>query len=205
MYTQTLDQLQQFYNQNASAREHTTAPAWKQIERQHFLTLLHCEQAKTLLEVGAGVGRDGLFFQQNRLQVTCTDLSAEMVAYCRAKGLTAHQLDFMQLSQLNQTFDAVFALNCLLHVASIDLPAILAQILQQLKPNGLFYYGVYGGNRFEGLREQHDQPPRFYSFYTDAEIQKIVGEQFELVEFRHIEIVDTAGYHFQSMIWRCPH
>ncbi len=204
MYLENLDQLRQFYDQNAPERERTTISEWKEIERQHFLTHLMLTGAETLLEIGSGVGRDGLFFQQNGLEVTCTDLSAEMVTHCHAKGLTAHRLDFMQLSKLNQTFDAVYALNCLLHVAEADLPTTLAQIKQRMRLNGLLYYGVYGGKRSEGMQAKHGQSPRFYSFYEDWEIQKIVGKQFELVEFRRVKIPGTAETHFQSMIWRCP-
>ena len=40
-----------------------------------------------MLEIGAGTGIHGLFFQQNELAVVSTDLSAEMVRLCRAKGL----------------------------------------------------------------------------------------------------------------------
>ncbi len=202
-YNQNLGQLKQFYDENAPVRDRSSIETWKVVERQHFLNRLIEEDAQTLLEIGAGVGRDSQFFQENGLTVTSTDLSAEMVAHCRAKGLTAHQLDFMQLPQLNQTFDAIFALNCLLHVAQADLQSVLTQIKQRLQPSGLFYYGVYGGNRFEGMREQHEQIPRFFSFYSDEEIQEIVGERFELVEFRRVEVSDTADYHFQSMIWRC--
>lgn len=204
MYDQNLSQLEQFYDKNAPERERATPAAWKLVERQHFLSYLQREKAETLLEIGAGIGRDGLFFQQHGFEVTCTDLSAEMVAHCRAKGLTAYQLDFMQLHQLNTTFDAIYSVNCLLHVAKRDLPTVLAHIMQQMGSKGLFYYGVYGGSRFEGMWEQHGQLPRFYSYYSDEEIQEIVGELFELVEFRRVEVGDTADHHFQSMIWRCP-
>src|SRR5690606_27119632 len=102
------------------------------------------------------------------LDVTCTDLSPEMVALCRAKGLHAHVMDFLHLDFPPASFDAVFALNCLLHVPGADLDRVLTEIHRMLRPSGLFFYGVYGGWSFEGVwpDDQHD-PKRFFVFYPD--------------------------------------
>ena len=115
---------------------------------------------------------------------------------------SARQLDFMQLHKLNKRFDAIFALNCLLHVAKADLSTVLEQVKQRLQPNGLFYYGVYGGTPFEGLHSRNNPPSRFFSLHGDKEIQKMVANHFEIVEFRTIPVTDTLISHFQSMIWR---
>jgi methylase of polypeptide subunit release factors len=59
----------------ARQRDHTAKEAWKVAERQQFLSLLQREGKTRLLEIGAGPGADGLFFQNNSLEVICTDLS----------------------------------------------------------------------------------------------------------------------------------
>lgn len=56
------------------------------------------------------------------LQVVATDLSPAMVGFCRQKGLDAHVMDFLHLDFPAGSFDAVYALNCLLHVPNADLP-----------------------------------------------------------------------------------
>jgi SAM-dependent methyltransferase len=60
------------------------------------------------------------------------------------------------------SFDAVYALNCLLHVPSPDLPSVLAAIEEVLVPGGLLYVGTWGGVDEEGsIRDDHHPVPAF--------------------------------------------
>src|SRR6266536_1248774 len=93
MYKQVIDRLRESYNRNAAERETYGMEVWKVEERQHFLSFLQQEGKHRLLEIGAGPGRDSKFFQDNGLDVVCTDLSPEMVELCHAKGLQAHVMD----------------------------------------------------------------------------------------------------------------
>ncbi len=195
--------LRQAYDRNAPERDGYVLQDWKIEERRRFLARLRKENKSSLLEIGAGPGRDAQFFRDNGLEVVCTDLSPEMVRLCRAKGLTAHVMDFQELDFPPATFDTVFALNCLLHVPKAELPRVLESIRTVLKPGGLFYLGVWGGNDFEGqLPDDHYEPKRFFSFYTDSDIRRIVGGIFKLVSFRRITTDPGVDYHFQSMILR---
>src|SRR5436305_2717767 len=99
MYKEIIQNLRATYNeQSAAKRDKSAIQEWKLIERQHFLDLLLAEGKGTLLEVGAGAGKDSKFFQEHGLQVTCADLSPAMVELCRQKGLTAYEMDFLSLS-----------------------------------------------------------------------------------------------------------
>jgi SAM-dependent methyltransferase len=120
-----------------------------------------------------------------------------MVTRCRAKGIDAHVMDFLNLDFAPGSFDAVYALNCLLHVPNADLPVALKAIRGLLTPGGLFYLGVYGGEAREGIADEdwHD-PPRFFSSRTDDEIQRFVREHFEIVDFH---VVEPESFHFQSL------
>ena len=89
MYEKVIRDLHHAYNLSAAEREQSKLSAWKYEERQAFLDLLQREEKTTLLEIGAGPGKDSKFFQDNGLQVISTDLSAEMVQLCREKGLEA--------------------------------------------------------------------------------------------------------------------
>ena len=149
MYQQVINSLRESYNRNAAERDHYGIENWKVEERQHFLDLLKAKNKHRLLEIGAGPGRDSKFFQDNGLDVTCTDLSPEMVELCRAKGLNAFVMDFLSLNFPDKSFDAVYGLNCLLHVPKHDLGGVLDKIRQLLKPNGLFFMGLYGRDDFE--------------------------------------------------------
>ena len=202
MYDDVIPTLRQAYDNHAGERNTADLADWKIVEREHFLALLHAEGKRSLLEIGAGPGHFGAFFRDRGLDVTCTDLSPEMVRLCREKGLTAHVMDFLQLDFPPASFDAVFALNCLLHVPSADLDGVLAVVQNLLKPDGLFFYGVYGGHSFEGVwSEDHHVPPRYFVFYPDDELRRRVASRFDEVYFRAVPLEDDKS-HFQSLILR---
>lgn len=203
MDDQIINGLREYYDNDAPVRDAGDYESWKREERQRFLELLRQEGKTRLLEIGAGPGRDSLFFQQQDLNVVSTDLSAEMVRLCQQKGLTAYVMDFYHLDFPPQSFDALFALNCLLHVAGADLPAVLPRLHQLLRPTGLFYYGVYGGEELEGYFNQRpQQQPRFFSYHSDEYMRQAVQQCFEIVSFKTIPLEWEHKTHFQSMILR---
>ena len=203
MYEDVIPTLKQAYDNHAGERNTADLADWKIVECEHFLALLQSEGKRSLLEIGAGPGHFGAFFRDRGLDVTCTDLSPEMVRLCREKGLAAHVMDFLRLDFPPASFDAVFALNCLLHVPSADLDRVLAAVQRLLRPGGLFFYGVYGGHSFEGVwPEDHHDPKRYFVFYPDDELRRRVAERFDEVSFRAIQLEDDRESHFQSLILR---
>lgn len=203
-YGQVIEDLRQSYDRRAEERDKRELSGWKIEERAYFLSLLQKEGKRKLLEIGAGTGLNGKFFQEKGLVVVCTDLSPENVRLCRAKGLTAYAMDFLRLDFPESSFDSAFALNCLLHVPSQDLPQVLLAVHDVLKPQGLFYLGLYGGKEFEGVwPEDEYEPKRFFCFHTDDQIRNETMEVFELLRFQRIELDrDEDGLHFQSLILR---
>ena len=190
------------YDKYAEDRNKRKIANWKIQERAYFLGLLKEEQNETLLEIGAGTGKDSRFFKDNGLQVISTDISSEMVRLCLQKGLSAFLMDFYNLGFREGSFDAIWALNCLLHVPKKEFPEVLQSIQFVLKPTGLFYMGVYGGREFEGIwHEDFYTPKRFFSFYPDQRVQEVVADFFEILYFKAITL-EKGKAHFQSMILR---
>lgn len=203
MYEEVIASLQDAYDRHAAQRDAAPLADWKRAEREDFIALLRAEGKRTLLEIGAGPGHFSAHFRDQGFDVTCTDLSPAMVALCRAKGLDAHVMDFLHLDFPPASFDAVFALNCLLHVPGDDLDRVLAAIHRLLRPGGLFFYGVYGGYSFEGVfPDDHHTPPRHFVFYPDDELRRRVAGLFDEVSFRAIPLAGETESHFQSLILR---
>lgn len=201
MYNEIKDTIKEAYNKYAHLREKNGMQDWKIEERNSFLELMKSENKTSLLDIGAGHGRDSAFFMNNGIDVVAVDLSNEMIKLCSEKNIEAYELDFYNLHQLNRSFDTVWAMNSLLHVEKSNLPSVLQGIKNVLRPSGLFFMGVYGGDSSEGIWENDIYTPhRFFSSYTDDDIKNIVSKQFELVSFEKIE---TGGkYHVQSIIMR---
>jgi cyclopropane fatty-acyl-phospholipid synthase-like methyltransferase len=201
MMKQTRDILRETYNHHAQEREKNEMREWKVKPRNEFLNLIKSEGKSSLLEIGAGHGRDSRFFMDSNLKVMATDLSPEMIKLCKQKGIEAYEIDFYSISEIKRKFDAVWAMNCLLHVEKENLPFVLHQIDQVLEPYGLLFIGVYGGVDWEGIwEEDFYSPHRFFSFYTDEGIKAVVLKYFDIVQF---ERIDFGGkHHFQSIMLR---
>lgn len=204
-YQRVRHDLRQAYDGAADRRDRQDKQPWKQAERAAFLRRLQQANCLRLLEIGAGTGQDSVFFAGDGLDVVATDISATMVERCRDKGLDARVMDFSELDFPAESFDAVYAMNCLLHVPNTELPAVLRSIARVLVAGGLFFLGVYGGGEEagEGLAESDDHVPvRFFSWRTDDQIVEFATESFDIVDF-HIAQKGTQR-RFQSLTLRYP-
>ncbi len=194
--------LKQAYNNFAEHRDQSQLEPWKFKERERFLERLLREECLALLEIGAGTGRDSSYFQQKGFNVTSVDLSEEMVRLCKDKGLNAFCMDFYNLDFEPESFDAVYALNCLLHVPKAKLDSVLGQVDKVLKPGGLFFYGVYGGQDSEGIWENDPyEPKRFFSMFEDDAILEVVQRRFKVENFHTVSMGEGVP-HFQSLLLR---
>jgi SAM-dependent methyltransferase len=201
-YDEVLGPLREAYDGRADWRDGLDKEPWKLVERQAFRDRL--APGGRLLEIGAGTGQDSAYFQREGFAVVAGDLSPVMVEHCRAKGIEAHVMDFLHLNVPVGSFDAVFAMNCLLHVPNHDLPAVLASIRAVLRPGGLLFVGVYGGVESAEGPLDHDEhvPPRFFSWRTDEQLLGFASAWFDVVDFHG---VDTGrGHRFQSLTLRRP-
>ncbi|MFI6736152.1 class I SAM-dependent methyltransferase [Nonomuraea sp. NPDC050451] len=203
-YDDVIGPLRTAYDGGAKRRDVSGKTPWKLAEREAFLSRLQGDRCGRLLEVGAGTGQDSAYFQENGLAVVAVDLSPAMVALCREKGIEAHVMDFLSLDFAPGSFDAVYAMNCLLHVPDSDLPVVMDAICTLMRPGGLFFLGVYGGGDLEGEGpyegDDHD-PPRFFSFRGDAQLQEHARRSFEIVDFH---AVGSGRARFQSLTLRRP-
>ncbi|MCD0442916.1 class I SAM-dependent methyltransferase [Glycomyces sp. A-F 0318] len=203
-YAELKRDLRRAYDAGADAREAMDDRPWKPAERARFAARLREAGASRLLEIGAGHGVSGRYFADEGFAVTCVDLSPALVGHCRAKGLDARVMDFGDLAFEDAAFDAVFAMNCLLHVPRADLPGVLAEVRRVLAPGGLCYWGQYGGHDHEGVWEGDAyEPKRFFSYFTADRIQAIAAEQFTVVDV-HLTALDGKVDQYQGLILRKP-
>jgi SAM-dependent methyltransferase len=202
-YHRVIASLREAYSPAAAAeRDGQEKQTFKVDERHRFLGLLQDRGASSLLEVGAGTGHDSLYFQGQGLRVLCTDLSPAMVELSRAKGLDARVADFLGLGVSPASFDAVYAVNCLLHVPTPAFPRVLEAIGEALVPGGLFYVGTWGGADEEGLMQDDRHPvPRFFAFRSDQLMRQTLAEHFRVLSFTTF---DADGDHFQSFVLEKP-
>jgi cyclopropane fatty-acyl-phospholipid synthase-like methyltransferase len=191
------------YDRAVEYRESKQVSAWKKDLRQGFLAALQQEGRNSLIDIGAGTGVHGLFFQSQGIEVSCIDLSPALAEQCRSKGLPCRVLSVLDLPDIGRTFDAAFALNSLLHIPSKLLPDALSNIAKVLGGEGLFYWGQYGGEYREGIyQDDNYEPKRFFSLLDDSQIQEFASVDFTIEEFDQIQLENSSPLHFQSMTLR---
>ncbi|MBC5638735.1 class I SAM-dependent methyltransferase [Ornithinibacillus sp. BX22] len=200
----TIENIAESYNTKAQERDSSTMQAWKVKEREVFLDYIQSENVNSLLEIGAGPGKDSLFFKEKGLNTFSTDISPEMIKLCKEKGLNAQVMSFSNLVFSDKHFDSIWAMNCLLHVSKEDIQSVLNEIKRVLTPNGLFYLGVYGGENSEGIWQDDAYiPKRFFSFYEDHTLKELLSKFF-IIEYFNVVPKEIVGgtLHFQSVILR---
>jgi SAM-dependent methyltransferase len=192
------------YDSQSAIRNEKENPEWKDAERETFLSWLKEENKEYVLDLGAGPGKDSLYFKENGLQPFAVDISPRMIEFCREKGIPSEVMSFDELEFGGKKFDAVWAMNSLLHIPKKDIEAVLKRLDSVLNERGLLYIGVYGGEDSEGIWEKDVyEPKRFFSFHSSAAIQKLVSRFFTIEDFVVLppEAVESS-FVFQSLILR---
>ena len=198
------DSLVRSYDAAARSRDEMGEAAWRWPIAEAFLERLHQAGGTRLLEVGAGVGYTSVWFTERGIDVVATDLSPEQVALCRTKGIEAHVRDMYDLGFPSQSFDALWAMNCIHHVPAEDIASVLDGFADVLRPGGLLYLGVWGGRDEEGIYDDDFYPPpRFFSLRSDASLRDVIERRFAILEFdTFVPDIDKHddGLHMQSVV-----
>ena len=198
---QFTDGLVQTYEKYAHDRAFHSPDAFKVRERSEFLKFLQDEGRETLLEIGCGPGGDALFFQNQGLRVLAVDNAPTMVKLTAEKGIPARILDCYNLDEINERFDAVYTMNCLLHIPKRDLDQVLDLISGRLNENGIMYIGIWGDQNFEGIWEKDRyEPKRFFSFWKTEALLEVLQRSFKLEYYRRLE--PHEGRIFNSIVVR---
>lgn len=156
---------------------------------------IHC--VKRILELGAGHGRDAIFFASKGLEVEALDYSNSGIEILNKKAqekefqINARPFDIKELLPFpNASFDVVYSHMLLnMRFSLSELHSIFSEINRVLRPNGLNFFSV---------RNHHDQ---FYGngIKVEEEIYNING--FEVRFFSEKEIQDLVTKEHFQMLW----
>lgn len=190
------------YNTNKELRDVDTISLLQQKELDKFIEATRHIKNARILDLGAGSGIYAKYFKNQGLDVTCIDISPEMVELCLNKNLHAKVMDFYDLKYEDNTYDAIWSMNTLLHVPKSSIDVVLNEVKRTLKDNGIFYLGILGGESFEGIYEKDFyKPKRYFSFYTNNELKDLIERYFHIEYFDNVEVGNEHLF-YQSIIIR---
>jgi ubiquinone/menaquinone biosynthesis C-methylase UbiE len=179
------------YNKQAKEYDDGTTGFWEQFPNttiNKFSELVVGE--KLILNVGSGPGQDGLLLKNKGLEITCLDASETMVKMCSERGLEAVQGDLLTLPFADKSFDGVWAYTSLLHVKKSEIKKALKEIHRVLVTAGILGLGMIEGEG-ELYRESTGgvSLPRWFSFYTREELEKLLqGADFTVTYFDKFQV-----------------
>jgi SAM-dependent methyltransferase len=206
--------LAEFYNRRAaSGWEHPLAPR-RVGQCERFIALLKTESRHNVLEIGTGMGLDGLQFVRAGIHYTGVDLSEEHVRLARSKNLDVSVASARQLPFADGTFPAAWTMSTLLHVPATDIDGVLRELVRVTAPGAPIAVGLWSGEDVEVLNPEDDvEPRRFFSRRSDATVRQVFGRHGAIEDFvtwpegTGEESGPGAGnwtQHYQFLILRTP-
>ena len=156
----------------------------------------------TILDFGCGPGRDLKTFADLGHIAVGLDGAAQFVEMARAySGCEAWLQDFLKLDLPEDHFDGVFANASLFHVASQELPRVLAELHATLKPRGVLFTSNPRGCNDEGWNRG-----RYGAYYDLANWRSHVsGADFvELAHYYRPPGLPLEQQAWLASVWRKP-
>jgi SAM-dependent methyltransferase len=190
------------YNQRAAdffegTRDHDVS--------QNIAALLeHIEGAPpyTILDFGCGPGRDLKTFSALGHIAVGLEGAAQFVEMARAySACEVWQQDFLKLDLPAERFDGIYANASLFHVASQELPRVLAQLRATLKPGGVLFASNPRGSNEEGWNRGR------YGAYYDLDTWRnhVAGAGFvELAHYYRPSGLPREQQAWLASVWRKP-
>jgi len=157
----------------------------------------------SILDIGCGPGRDLLYFKSKGHNAIGLDGSFEFVKMARAKtGCEVWRQNFIALDLPPAHFDGVFANASLFHVPCQELPRVLGQIFNCLKPSGVLFCSNPRGDNREGYARER------YGCFHDLEAWREFVSRGGFVEIDHFYRPTGLPRDQQpwlATVWRKPH
>ena len=155
-----------------------------------------------ILDFGCGPGRDLKTFSDLGHIAVGVEGAAQFVEMARAySACEVWQQDFLRLDLPDDRFDGVFANAALFHVASQELPRVLAELHATLKPGGVLFTSNPHGHNDEGWNRG-----RYGAYYDLATWRSHVsGAGFvELAHYYRPPGLPREQQPWLASVWRKP-
>ncbi len=141
-----------------------------------------------ILDAGCGTGRDIKYFIEKGYEVDAFDASEKMCKRASEyTGISVSNSEFLTFSS-EKKYDGIYARNSLLHAPKDEFKDSVQNMVNLLKPNGIFWATLKTGQG-----EARDNKGRFYSYYDLNEVKNLLSE------IDNISIVEIEQYNNEAV------
>ena len=156
--------LRAYYEEEARLRLRKPVAGRRVELRDDFVSLLNAEGRRSVVDFGAGPGRDGEAFVAAGFDFVGLDLAYANTVLASERGVDVVQgsLDAPPFRQ--GSFDAGWSMSTLMHVSTDDAPETLSSMIASLRAGAPLLVGMWGGDQGDIIGEFGlDGHPRFFS------------------------------------------
>jgi SAM-dependent methyltransferase len=143
--------LRAYYEEEARLRRRGPLRGPRLALRSEFIELLGDEGRTSVLDLGAGPGRDGEAFVAAGMRFVGLDLAVGNAAVAASVGVTVIPGSIAAPPLRTATFDAGWSMSTLMHVPTADVPTVLAAMLGPLRPGAPVMVGQWGGDQGDAV------------------------------------------------------
>ncbi len=172
------------YNKFAKIYADYTAHKLLQFQLNKFISLL--PKKANVLDAGCGAGRDVSYLLEEGLDVIGIDIAEKLLeeAKQRVKEGKFLKMDLLNLEFPDKNFDGIWCMATLADFEKKDASKVLTNFNKILKDKGIIYIAVKEGEGEQIIKkEKYNNEPRFYAFYKEDELNKLLKENgFKVIE-----------------------
>jgi 2-polyprenyl-3-methyl-5-hydroxy-6-metoxy-1,4-benzoquinol methylase len=152
-----------------------------------LLILKYLPNPGSILEIGAGAGALAAWMVNQGYEVACLEPAEKPAEKARLKGLNVITKRFQDYSS-SSTFDGIIAISSLIHIPRSEMPLQIEKLSQLIKHEGTIILSF-----IEGQDEGYEDPTgkgkmRFFSKFTQDELEALLTPYFSIVESQKIEV-----------------
>ena len=160
---------------------------WGIVGTNKFVDLL--TPGSLILDAGCGGGTISKYLINKGFKVVGIDFSEKMIEISKREvpgaGGSFIVMDLASVTELDDTFDAIFLRAVLLHIPKIKVKEIIKKLLKKLKGHGYLYLAVKE-KKPDGAEEEVKDDGRFFSYFTLEEIKNYLTEAGLKIVFESI-------------------
>ena len=197
-HTLDKDSIRAAYDADVERRDAMVPAKWRTDIVDTFLARL--PDGARVLELGCGTGQLARHVADAGFSVSAIDLSPGNIAAATARGVDARVADFSDLPFEDNSFDAAFAVQSLIHVPKGDLPDVHREIRRILTDGSILLSVTWGGESHEGpVEDEWLDPPRYFAFHTDEELLEIERPGFDVVDLSIVIATEHGAMRAQAL------